>query len=127
MPQSLSGEVLFVVLDLPLSGMRFQNLPRGLQREMPSPVGRKDRELRHGVVGIPPQVRVRAEHGEPDEDIVIVDEVRASLRIGEILLEMPVMQVPGLIHRIRVEHRHLIQVFLGDIPEQVAIAWLDSA
>ena len=39
---------------------------------------------------------------------------------------MPVMQVPGLIHHIRVEHRHLIQVLLVDIPEQVAVVWLDG-
>ncbi len=126
MPQSLSGEVLLVVLDLPLSGMRFQYLLSCVKGKMPSPVGREDCELRHGVVGIPPQVRVRTEHGEPDEDIVVADEVRASPRIGEILLEMPVMQVPGFVHHVRVEHRHLIQVLLVDIPEQVAVVWLDG-
>lgn len=126
MPQSLSGEVLLVVLDFPLSGMRFQNLPCCLQREMASPVGREDRELRHGVVRTPPQVRVRAEHGEPNEDVVVVDEIRAPPRIREILLEMPVVQVPGLIHLVRVEHRHLIQILLVDVPEQVAVGWMDG-
>ncbi len=125
MPQTLSGEVLFVVLDLPLSGMRFQYLLRGLQGKMPSPVGREDCELRHSVVGIPPQVRVRAEHREPDEDVFVVDEVRATPRIREILLKVPVMQVPELVHLVRVEHRHLIQVLLVDIPEQVAVVWLN--
>ena len=48
------------------------------------------------------------------------------LRIGEILLEMPLMQVPGPIHLLRVEHRHLIQVLLVDVPEQVAVVWLDG-
>lgn len=39
---------------------------------------------------------------------------------------MPVVQVPGLIHLLRVEHRHLIQVLLVDVPEQVAVVWLDG-
>ena len=121
MPQSLPGEVLFVVLDLPLSKMRFQNLLSRVKGKMSSPIGREDCELSHGVVGIPPQVRVRAEHGKPNEDIVVADEVRASPRIGEILLEMPVVQVPGLIHLVRVEHRHLIQVLLVDVPKKVAV------
>ena len=124
-PQSLPGEVLLVVLDLPLTGMRFQYLLRGLQGKMPSPVGREDRELRHGVVWIPSQIGVRTEHGEPNKDIVVVDEVRATLRICEILLEVPVMQVPGFIHLVRVEHRHLIQVLLVNVPEQVAVVWMD--
>ena len=92
---------------------------------MPSPLGWENRELRHGIVGIPPQVRVRTEHGEPNDEIVVIDEVRASLWIGEILLKMPVVQVPGVVHHIRVEHRHLIQVLLVDIPEQVAVILVD--
>ena len=38
---------------------------------------------------------------------------------------MPVMQVPGLIHLVLVEHRHLIQVLLVDFPGQVKLLWLD--
>lgn len=48
------------------------------------------------------------------------------LRIREILLKMSVMQIPGLIHHVRVEHRHLIQVLLVDVPEQVAVVWVDG-
>lgn len=49
-----------------------------------------------------------------------------ALRNREILLEMPVMQVPGLIHLVRVEHRHLIQLLLVDVPEQVTVGWVDG-
>ena len=49
-----------------------------------------------------------------------------ALRNREILLEMPVMQVPDLIHLVRVERRHLIEVLLVDVPEQVAVIGLDD-
>lgn len=42
---------------------------------------------------------------------------RTTIRIRKILFEVSVMQDSGLVHLIRVEHRHLIQVLLVDVSE----------
>ncbi len=84
------------------------------------------REDLHRLFGVQAAHRrfKRRRHGMPQS--LSGEALLLVLRVCEILLEMPIMQVPDFIHLVRVEHCHLIQVLLVDVPEQVTVGWVDG-
>ena len=60
------------------------------------------------------------------EDILIKNKISRSQRIREILIKVPVMIIPALIHRIIIKAGHFIQIFLIYVPKQIPVLSLNS-
>ena len=84
-------------------------------------IRREYRKLRHRIVHIAVDTRIRIEHRKSSQRIIVVNEIRRPIRICKILVEMTVMEISVLVHRIIVEIRHFIKIFLIDVPKQISV------